>query len=193
MHPTLEKTLQETEKEAETIICIDGNSGAGKDTLAEHIAEETGLKRLSAGEFFRQIAKEKNMTVGELSEKADKQTDIEVDKRTIKNALKQDCIIDSRIAGKILSDKADLIIRLQASLEERARRIAEREELGLEDAKKRVQKRDNDNEERYREYYGIELNNLETYDLIVDNTDLEIKEQNQLIEKALDMWFQEIK
>ncbi len=190
MHPKLEKTLEETEKEAETIICIDGNSGAGKDTLAKHIAQKKDLKRLSAGQFFREIAKEQKMTVGELSEKADKQTDIEVDKRTIKNALKQNCVIDSRIAAKILSEKADLKIRLQADLKERAKRIAKREDLEPEKAVKRVRKRDEDNEERYREYYDIEMNNLETYDLIIDNTDLEIKKQNQLIEKALEMWFQ---
>jgi len=192
MHEELEKLLEQTEKQSEKIICIDGNSGAGKGTLTEHLCDKFGYKHLSAGKMFRKIAKEKNMTVGELSEKADKQTDIEIDKRTIKEAFKQDCIVDSRIGSRILGDYADLKIRLEADLEERARRVAERENLEIEVAKKRVEKRDEDNEKRYKEYYNIDMNNLETYDLIVDNTKLEISHQHELVEKALKMWFKNV-
>jgi len=84
---------------------------------------------------------------------------------------------------------SDLRIRLTADLDERASRVAERENLSWEEAKERIVKRDRDNRERYREYYGLDMESLEIYDLIIDNTELSIEETNELVEKALKMWF----
>ena len=179
----------EGERDSEILITIDGRSGAGKGTLADHIADFMGIERYSAGDFFRNIAAEKGMTVGELSEKADKETDVEVDRRTFEKGLSENCVIESRISCHVMGSQSDLKIRLKADLGERSRRVADREGLSEEDARHRIIKRDRDNKERYRDYYGINMDDLTIYDLIIDNTELSIEETNRLIEQALEMWF----
>ncbi|MFO7793919.1 MAG: cytidylate kinase family protein [Candidatus Nanohaloarchaea archaeon] len=179
----------EGERSSEILITIDGRSGAGKGTLAEHISEFLGIEHYSAGDFFRNIAKERGLTVGELSEKADKETDLEVDRRTFQKGLNEDCVIESRISCHVMGDYSDLRIRLKADLGERSSRVAEREEISEEEARSRIIKRDRDNKERYRDYYGIDMDDLTIYDLIIDNTELSIGETNKLIEKALEVHF----
>lgn len=182
----------EGEKDSDIVITIDGKSGAGKGTLAEHIADYLSVEHYSAGGFFRNIASERGLTVGELSKQADKETDLEVDRRTFQKGLYEDCVIESRISCHVLGDYSDLKIRLTADLSERASRVAEREELSQTEAKERIVKRDEDNKKRYNDYYGLDMESLEIYDLIIDNTDLNIEETNELVEKALEMWFEDV-
>jgi cytidylate kinase len=183
------------EKNSETVITIDGPSGAGKGTLAYFIAETLDVPYYSAGDFFRQLAKEKDLTVEELSEQADKQTDIKVDKRTLEKGLEENCVIESRISSWVLGGYSDFRIYVTADLDERARRVyreleedcreAEKDASSLEEVKEEIEKRDEDNKDRYSEYYGIDVEDLEMYDLIIDNTDMNIGEQQELVKKAL--------
>lgn len=175
----------EGEKQSDLLITIDGQSGAGKGVLAEHIAEQLNVNYYSAGNFFRNIAEEKGCTVQKLSKEADKNLDLEIDRRTFQKGLKEDCVIESRIACHVLKDYSDYKIRLKAGLEERAQRVSEREDIGVEEAKQHIKERDRDNKKRYREYYGLDMDNLDGYDLILDNTDLTVSETNQIVMKAL--------
>lgn len=189
----IEEFQTDNVKNSDLVITIDGPSGSGKGTLAEFIAEKLDLNYYSAGDFFRQIASEKGLTVEELSERADKEIDIEVDRRTLEKGLNEDCVIESRIASKVLGDFSDLRIYVEADSKERARRIKddlenrETEQGGktVEEVKKRIEKRDEDNNSRYRDYYGINMWKSDIYHLVINNTDMDISEQENYMDKVL--------
>lgn len=185
----IEEFQGDREKKSDIVVTIDGTSGAGKGTIAQHIAERLGVKHYSAGDFFRSIADDREMTAEELSEKADKEVDVEVDRRTLKKGLKEDCVIDGRLPSWVLGDHSDLRIYVTADLEERSDRVAKRENREFEEARENTEKRDQDNEKRYEEYYGIDTSKLDHYDLIMDNSELDIEEQNELVDKVLKQSF----
>lgn len=188
------------EKNSEVVITVDGPSGAGTGTLASTIAEELGINKYSAGDFFRGIAKDKGITVEKLSEIADKETDLKVDRRTLEKGLNEDCVIEARIPSRVLGDYSDLRIFLTADLEKRAERIVqdhkdgkrenEEEAETVEEVKQRIKKRDEDNWKRYQDYYGIE-DNKDIYDVLIDNTDMNLEEQKNQIMKVLERRFPE--
>lgn len=176
---------EERQKNSDIIVTIDGMAATGKGTLARFIAKQMDLEHFSASDVFYQVAEERDLEDHELSEEAEKDLDLEIDRRTLERALNQDCIVEGRIPSHVLGDYSDFHIRIQADTVERAKRLGGRENLDSEEAEKVVEKRDNEDSRRYKEYYGLDTSDLEIYDLVIDNTELEIKEQNKLVKKAL--------
>lgn len=173
------------EKESDVVITVDGKSGAGKGTIADHIASRLKLAHFSASDVFYQIAEDRGISHVELARQADKEVDLEVDRRTLERGIQHNCVIDSRIASWVLGDYSDLRIFVKADLEERAKRIAAREDINLDKALEETEERDKENTRRYEDYYGIDTEDLEMYDLIIDNTEMSIQKQNELLDKTL--------
>lgn len=187
----IEEFRSDREKTSDLIITVDGMAATGKGTLAEFLAQKLGIKHFSASDVFYQVAEERNLEDHELSEQAEKELDLEIDRRTLERALNQECVVEGRIPSHVLGDYSDFRIKIVADVKERANRLAERENKEIEEAREIVKKRDREDSNRYREYYGLDTSNFEIYDLVMDNTELDISEQNQLVEKALKQRFPE--
>lgn len=179
------------EKESDIVITIDGESGAGKGTIADYIASKLNIYHFSASDVFHNIAEDRGISHVELAKRADKEVDLEVDRRTLERGLQNNCVIDSRIASWVLGEYSDLKIYVKADVEERAKRIAAREDIEYEKALEETKKRDEENSRRYNEYYGIDTEEIELYDVLIDNTEMSISQQEKQIDKILEEKFSE--
>lgn len=85
------------------VITISGFHGVGKSTLSKYLSSKYGLKRVSSGELFRRIAKEKGVTLEELSKMAEKDFSIDklIDERMKNECSSGSCVGDGLLAGWI--------------------------------------------------------------------------------------------
>lgn len=169
-----------------TIITISGTPGSGKSTIARAISKEFNLNHLSAGDFVRQLAEERNMTLIELNKLAetDPSIDKEIDNRTKKLAKKDNFVIDSRLAFHFIPDSVKVFVK--CSDEVAAERIhrdtlnslrsSEDRISSLEDAVDSIKRRKISERKRYESYYNIDIDDESNFDIVIDTSNLGIQE-----------------
>jgi len=152
------------------VITVSGPHGTGKSTYARALAEALGLRYVYAGELFRDLAKERGMSLEEFSRIAaiDPAIDTLIDERTKAEAKEGGVVIDAQLAAWMVKDLADVKVLIVASDEVRFRRIAEREGISAQEAEKQTVAREAIQRQRYKKYYGIDVNDLSIYDLKID-------------------------
>ncbi len=150
------------------IITISGSPGTGTTTLARALSLQLGLRHVNSGELFRKIAGEKNISVKEMNRLAEKGPEIDylIDDAQKALAKEGQGVFEGRLSGHLLN--ADLKILLKTDLRTRAERISKRESKLLEDACRETRVREESEARRYKMYYNIDINDLSTYDLVVD-------------------------
>ncbi len=154
------------------LITIGGLHGTGKSSVAEIIAKEFRLRRVSAGQLFRGLAVEHHMSLEEFSRFAEGNEKIDrmLDDRLGAEARKGNAVIDGQLAAWMAEGHSDLSILLTAPLDVRVRRIAERDSVDFEKAKHETITREESERTRYLRYYNIDISDLSVYDIIL-NTD----------------------
>jgi len=152
------------------VITISGPHGTGKSTYARALAEALGLRYVYAGELFRDLARERGMSLEEFSRIAANAPAIDtlIDERTKAEAKQGRVVIDAQLSAWMVKDVADVKVLIVASDEERFRRIAEREGISVQEAEKQTIAREEIQKQRYKKYYGIDVNDLSIYDLKID-------------------------
>ena len=148
-------------------VAISGKSGCGNTTVSGLLSKTLGVTLINY--TFRQLAAEKGMTLPEVIEaaKTDDSYDKYVDKHQVELALAEPCVLGSRLAIWMLKE-ADFKVYLYASDETRAKRIFNREGGDLEAIKEFTAMRDREDTSRYKEFYGIDNNDYQFVDLIID-------------------------
>jgi cytidylate kinase len=166
------------------IICISGLTGSGKNAAGEALAKRLGLRLVSP--TFKNYAKKEGVSLMEVQRKAgkDKRIDADFDKLVVKDSSKGNCIVTTWL-GPWMVKNADLRVWIDADESVRAARIAKRDGMGEEEALAHLRLRDNDNRERYKKYYGINLDDHADFDLKIDSGRHSPDEIAELIEKAL--------
>jgi cytidylate kinase len=153
------------------LITVSGPAGSGKSTLAARLAERLGYEHVSGGDIFRDIAAERDLTPLELNRRAEEDDSIDraLDRRLRSTARENDdLVLESRLAGWMAGEYADLRVWLTAPLGVRAARIAEREDKPTEQARSETEARSESEALRYRRYYGIDIDDLTIYDLVLN-------------------------
>jgi cytidylate kinase len=151
------------------LLTISGFAGSGKTTVATGLSRRLGFAHISAGEVFRELARERAMSLEQLSKLAETEPEIDkmVDRRQAELARSREhAVVDGRLSGCVL--KADIAVWLKAPLEVRAQRIAGREGKRRAAALNETRLRDSSETVRYRTFYDIDMTNLDVYDLVID-------------------------
>ena len=169
------------------VVTISGLHGTGKSTYAKTLAEEFKLRYVSAGQLFRDIAKEKGVSMERLIQITanDPEIDHLIDERTKREAEKGDVILEGQLAGWMAKDKGGLKIFLTAPEDVRIKRIAERDSVGFEKAKAQTVLRDKAEREKYKKYYDIDITDISIYDLIMDTSLLSLEESIKILKNMI--------
>ena len=169
-------------------ITISGPPGSGTTTIAKRISERLEIPLISAGNLFRKLARERGMTVEEFGRYAESNPEIDllIDKTQKEEAASlKACVVEGRLSGWMV-DNATLRVLIFAEDKTRFERIAKRERKPIEVAKRETLARENIERERYKKYYGIEIDNWSIYDLIINSTSFLADEVVEVILKALE-------
>jgi cytidylate kinase len=175
------------------VITIGGLHGTGKSSVADSIAQKFGLRRVSAGVIFRDLAEERGLTLEEFSRIAEGDLDIDqlIDDTQKDAAKKGNCIIDGQLAAWMAGEHSDLNILLTAPVEVRIKRIAARDGTEFEFAKRETIAREGSEKARYSEYYKVDISDLSIYDLILNTGKYNLDGVTDIIAKALEIVFNE--
>jgi len=172
------------------IITINGMPGSGKSTVAKKLAKKLGYKRYYIGGMRRKIARQKGMTLAEFNKLGEKNffTDKIVDdyqKRLGKT--KDNFVIEGRTSFFIIPHS--LKIFLDCSTDEGAKRIwgalqkspkKRNEDKNLKsrrDVLKSIKERIKSDRFRYKKYYRKNIFARKHYDLYLDTTRLNQKQE----------------
>jgi cytidylate kinase len=169
-------------------ITVSGLPGSGTTSLSRYLAERHNFTMISAGEVFRQCAKEHNMELAEFGRLAEQDPafDKMIDARQKEIAeSKDDIIVEGRLSGWMV-DKADLKIWLFAPIDCRLERIVFRDQIAdLETAKKITLEREHCEAVRYRQYYEIEIGDLSIYHIILNTQHWGINDLGAIVDTAI--------
>jgi len=169
------------------IITIGGLAGTGTSTAAKKLSEYTNIPYISAGDVFRQLAKEHNMTVLEFNEFAEgnDEIDIELDKRQAAIANDSDnLIVEGRISAFFVN--ADYRIWLMAPDNIRAERISYREDKSLDTVIEEIKERTASEKKRYQEIHNIDIDNLDIYDIVINTGTFDEQATLDIITKCIE-------
>ncbi|MBN2112473.1 nucleoside monophosphate kinase [Candidatus Woesearchaeota archaeon] len=171
-------------------ITIAGTPGSGKSTVAQELAKKLEFNKFSAGDFMRNLAKEKGITPLELSRQAEQEREIDgkIDRWVEATGEADDnFVMEGRIAFNFIPDSVKIF--LDVSDDEAARRIfhekrAEEKENTTQAATfENIRKRKESEKKRYKEYYGIDCTDPDNYDLVIDTTGIPVeKVVDQILE-----------
>lgn len=165
------------------IITISGRPGSGKSAVATRVARALGLRHVSAGDFMREMAAERDMSILELSRSAEERDaiDREIDARTARLAEESsDFVIDARLGWHFVPDSVSVFLEVRPEVAARrvyeAQRGSEHENVDLDQTREAIESRTESERKRYLNYYDLDYTDYSHYDLVVDTSEKTIDE-----------------
>jgi len=172
------------------VVAVSGTPGSGKTTYAKFIANRYGLRYVSGGAIFREVALRRGLSLLELHRVAEEldEIDLAIEERLLREALRGGVVIDAHLAIWVLRNVAHVKLMFDAPLEVRARRVALRDSKSFREALEEIVERERSNQERARKYYGIDVRDYSVADLVI-NTGLLGEES---VKAILEVYFERL-
>jgi cytidylate kinase len=160
------------------IITISGDLGGGKSVLANALVDYWGAEAYSTGKIQRAMADERGISTLELNKLAetDKSIDDEIDSNFKKlSQSEQNLVIDSRMAWHFIPESFKIKLEVNPVLAAERIIAANRTEEKYGDFDATLQglkDRKASERERFQKYYGVDIEDQDNYDLVIETTDV---------------------
>lgn len=175
------------------IICISGNIAVGKSEVAKILAEKLGFTLYKASESFRACARNLNMSLVAFNDyvKQNPDIDLSIEEHTKEVAnTSHNIVIDARL-GFYVAPKS-FKVYMKADIDEAAKRLykasssrgKEESYSSCEEAKHAIEHREKSERERYMKLYKVDIHDLDSYDFVIDTTNLTQQEVANRIYEA---------
>ena len=178
------------------LISITGKLGSGKSTICNILKERYGFEIFSTGTINREYARSLGITTLELNKRLneDPSLDHEIDGTVTRLSIERkddNLIFDSRMAWHFVPSSFSVFIKVSTVIAaERIMKAGRSEETykTMDEAVENINARHKSETLRYKTLYGVDLDNYDNYDLVVD-TDGKTPEQIvEIICDAFDNW-----
>lgn len=168
-------------------IVLSGYPASGTTTLATYLVDKYSFTRIDAGDIVRDAAEARGMNLFQFdqllreNEELDRWLDAEIRSQVAEHDR---VVLESCYSGHQL-EKVESHIWVTAPREERINRFAEREDMSVPKAMDEILSIEESIRFRAREFYGIDIENIDTYDAIIDTGSSTIAESFKELEEQL--------
>lgn len=159
-------------------ISLTGDLGSGKSTVTELLTQQFDVERVSTGTIQREMAKSMNMSIYDFNRYMETHPEIdkELDSRLAKyNDVEGNYIFDSRLAWHFVPTA--LSFYLKTAPEVSAKRVFEASREGesfstVEETQEKLFARRQSEIYRYKMIYGLDITDMNNYDVVIDTTNI---------------------
>ncbi len=176
-------------------ISISGELGSGKTVLAKKLAEHLDFKIISVGIIQRKLAQQYGMDITSFNKymETHPEIDIECDNMVVEYGKSgEPLILDSRLAWHFVphSFKVHLVVNhVIASQRIYNDNVRENEKQGdIDEIFKSMVERRKSEVIRFKHQYGVDIDDLRNYDLIIDTSFLTPDEVFQKVLESYQKW-----
>jgi len=176
-----------------TVLTISGDLGSGKSTVSYLLADRLNLRRYSTGDVQRKLAADRGMTSLEFNRLAETEPDIDrlIDQGTADLANDHDRLVfDSRLAWHFVPVSTKIYLSVDPQVAAERVKASQRGSVEtyetIEEAVRLLRERRASEVVRFQHYYGIQVDALQNFDLIVDTTHATPDEVADILIRHLD-------
>jgi cytidylate kinase len=159
-------------------VVLNGDLGSGKSTVATLLAQRLGVRYVSVGDLYRQLARERGMTALELNLHAELDDDVDAYVDRLQRDIAESgetVVVDSRLAWFFFH--AALKVHLTVDPAVGAERVVARPGGPVEsyasaaEARAGLAERSESERIRFLQRYGADKTDLRNYDLVLDTSE----------------------